>query len=64
MYSEFDRMNITDSASVNTYSTTAVEPMQTPQEVVKEKIVEKLVAAQDDWRESAKIEQVLRDDYH
>ena len=64
MYSEFDRMNITYSASVNTYSTTAVEPMQTPQEVVKEKIVEKLVAAQDDWRESAKIEQVLRDDYH
>ena len=57
-------MNITDTASVKTYSTNAVEPMQTPQEVVKEKIVEKLVAAQDDWRESAKIEQVLRDDYH
>jgi hypothetical protein len=38
--------------------------MQTQQEVLKEKIVEKLVAAPDDWRESAKIEQVLRDDYH
>jgi hypothetical protein len=64
MYSEFDRMNITDTQSVNTYSTTAADTMQTQQEVLKEKIVEKLVAAPDDWRESAKIEQVLRDDYH
>jgi hypothetical protein len=64
MYSEFDRMNITDTQNVNTYSTTAADTMQTQQEVLKEKIVEKLVAAPDDWRESAKIEQVLRDDYH